>query len=408
MSETFVIIGAGQAGGQAAETLRREGFTGRIVLVGDEPYIPYQRPPLSKKFMAGEMPLERVYFKPPEFFDAENVELRLKTPATKIDPARKVVSLCGDEHITYDKLLIATGSRVRTINIPGADLPGIHYLRSIEDVEGIQKNFKEGAKLVIVGGGYVGLEVAAVAVKRGIEVSVIEVAERVLQRVTSPEMSAFFEKVHTDEGVNIRCGTGVTAFEGEGRLEAVVTSAGEKLPADFAVVGIGIIPNVELAADAGLKIDNGIVVDEFGQTSDPNIFAAGDCTNFFCGPVGRRIRLESVQNALDQAKAAAAAMAGNPKAYVEVPWFWSDQYKLKLQMAGLNQGYDQAVVRGNPDDRRFATFYLKDGVVIAVDAVNSPPDYMVGRELIAAHAKVPAETLADIGVSMKEIRQNYT
>jgi 3-phenylpropionate/trans-cinnamate dioxygenase ferredoxin reductase subunit len=407
MSETIVIIGAGQAGGQAAETLRREGFEGRIVLVGDEPHIPYQRPPLSKKFMSGEMPLERVYFKPPEFFDAEKVELKLNANAAKIDRARKVVVLDDGEELTYDKLLIATGSRVRTIDIPGADLPGVHYLRSITDVEGIQKNFREGAKLVVVGGGYIGLEVAAVAVKRGIDVTVLEMADRVLQRVTSPEMSAFFEKVHGEEGVKIRVGTGVTAFEGDGKLEAVVTSTGEKLPADFAVVGIGILPNVELAAEAGLEVDNGIVVDETGRTSDPDIYAAGDCTSFHCGPVGRRIRLESVQNALDQAKAAAAAMAGVHKPYTEVPWFWSDQYNLKLQMAGLNQGYDQAIVRGNPDDRRFATFYLKDGVVIAVDAVNSPPDYMVGRELIAKGAKVPPEELADTGVSMKEIRQKY-
>jgi len=408
MSETMVIIGAGQAGGQTAETLRRQGYAGRIVLVGEEPHIPYQRPPLSKKFMAGEMPLERVYFKPPEFFDAENVELRLKTPATKFDRERKIVSLCGGDEIKYDKLMIATGARVRTINIPGADLSGVHYLRTIADVEGIQENFKEGAKLVVVGGGYIGLEVAAVAVKRGIDVTVLEVADRVLQRVTSPEMSAFFENVHGEEGVHVRCSTGVTAFEGNGKLEAVVTSTGERLPADFAVVGIGILPNVELAEEAGLEVDNGIVVDEHGQTSDADIFAAGDCANFPCAVVGRRIRLESVQNALDQAKAAAAAMAGKPKAYDEVPWFWSDQYNLKLQMAGLNQGYDQAVTRGDPDDRRFATFYLKDGVVIAVDAVSSPPDYMVGRELIAARAKVPPETLSDPEVSMKEIRQKYT
>ncbi len=408
MSETIVIIGAGQAGGQAAETLRREGFAGDIVLVGEEPHIPYQRPPLSKKFMAGEMPLERVYFKPPEFFETEQVELKLNIPATRIDRERKIVTLCGGEELAYGKLLIATGARVRTLDIPGADLSGVHYLRTIADVEGIQENFAEGAKLVVVGGGYIGLEVAAVAVKRGIDVTVLEVEPRVLQRVTTPEMSAFFEQVHTEEGVKIRCGTGVTAFEGGGKLEAVVTSTGERLPADFAVIGIGIVPNVDLAEEAGLAIDNGIVVDEQGQTSDPYIYAAGDCTNFPCVPVGRRIRLESVQNALDQAKAAAAAMAGTPKPYTQVPWFWSDQYNLKLQMAGLNQGYDEAVLRGDPGARRFSTFYLKKGAVIAVDAVNSPPDYMVGRELIAARAEVPPETLGDLEVSMKEIRQKYT
>ncbi len=409
MSETFVIVGAGQAGGQAAESLRREGFEGRIVLVGDEPHIPYQRPPLSKKFMAGELPLERVYFKPPEFFETANVELRLDTNVTHVNPGDKTITLCGGEPLAYDKLLLATGARVRTIDLPGADLSGIHYLRTIQDVEGIQGNFKEGASLVVVGGGYIGLEVAAVAVKRGIKVTVLEVADRVLQRVTSPEMSAFFEKVHTEEGTDIRVNTGVTAFEGEGgKLTHVITGDGEKLAADFAVVGIGILPNVELALEAGLTVENGIVVDETGQTSDPDIYSVGDCANLPCEIVGRRIRLESVQNALDQAKVAAANMVGNVKTYNEVPWFWSDQYELKLQMAGLNQGYDQAVLRGNPDDRRFATFYLKDGVVIAVDAVNSPPDYMIGRKLIAGGVKVPAETLADVGVSMKEIGQKYT
>ena len=408
-SETFVIIGAGQAGGQAAESLRREGFEGRIVLVGGEPYIPYQRPPLSKKFMAGEMPLERLYFKPQEFFDTQNVELRLDTNATGLDAAKKEVTLCGGIALPYDKLLLATGARVRTINIPGADLGGIHYLRNIEDVQGIQANFKEGASLVIVGGGYIGLEVAAVAVKRGIKVTVLEVADRVLQRVTSPAMSAFFEKVHVEEGVDIRTGTGIAAFAGAGgKLDHVMTEDGEKLEADFAVVGIGVLPNEDLAEDAGLAVENGIVVDETGRTSDPHIYAVGDCANLPLEVIGRRIRLESVQNALDQAKVAAANMAGNPKTYNEVPWFWSDQYELKLQMAGINQGYDQAILRGNPDDRRFATFYLKQGTVIAVDAVNSPPDYMIGRKLIAGGIKVPAETLADVGISMKEIGQKYT
>ena len=408
-SETFVIIGAGQAGGQAAASLRREGFEGRIVLVGDEPYIPYQRPPLSKKFMAGEMPLERLYFKPQEFFDTQNVELRLDTNATGLDAAKKEVTLCGGIALPYDKLLLATGARVRTINIPGADLGGIHYLRNIEDVQGIQANFKEGASLVIIGGGYIGLEVAAVAVKRGIKVTVLEVADRVLQRVTSPAMSAFFEKVHVEEGVDIRTGTGIAAFAGAGgKLDHVMTEDGEKLEADFAVVGIGVLPNEDLAEDAGLAVENGIVVDETGRTSDPHIYAVGDCANLPLEVIGRRIRLESVQNALDQAKVAAANMAGNPKTYNEVPWFWSDQYELKLQMAGINQGYDQAILRGNPDDRRFATFYLKQGTVIAVDAVNSPPDYMIGRKLIAGGIKVPAETLADVGISMKEIGRQYT
>ncbi|MEM7019790.1 MAG: FAD-dependent oxidoreductase [Pseudomonadota bacterium] len=309
MSQTFVIIGAGHAAGQLAASLRSEGFEGRILVIGEEPYIPYQRPPLSKKYLAGELALERVYFKPQMFYDKQNVEFMLNTRVSAIDPKSKTISLDSGDSLSYDKLALTTGSRVRQLtNLPGVDLKNVFYLRTIEDVDAIQNCFTQGGKLIVVGGGYIGLEVAAVAVKRGIETTVLEMDERVMSRVVAPEMSAFYTRIHTEEGVNVRTGVRVTGFEGDGQLEAAVCSDGQRFDANFAIIGVGIIPNSELAAEAGLEVDNGIVVDEYAQTSDPDIVAAGDCTNHPNGILERRIRLESVQNALDQAKVAAAAM----------------------------------------------------------------------------------------------------
>ena len=305
--------------------------------------------------------------------------------------------------MSYDKLLLMTGSRVRTLPVPGVDLPGVHYLRSIEDVEGIREHFGSGAKLVVVGGGYIGLEVAAVAAKRGLDVTVLEAAARVMSRVVGPEISQFFTDVHTKEGVKIQTGKSVTGFEGTGKLEQVICSTGTRLEADLAVIGIGILPNHELAAEAGLKVDNGIVVDEYCRTEDPAIFAAGDCTNHPNDIYGRRVRLESVHNALEQAKTAVSAMLGELKVYNQVPWFWSDQYDIKFQIAGLSEGYDQLVLRGDPSNRKFAAFYLKEGVLIAVDAINSAQEYMVGRKLIANKARPAPVKLADATLSMKQV-----
>ncbi len=404
MSETFVIIGAGQAAGQAVASLRSEGFTGRIVLVGDEDYVPYQRPPLSKKFLSGELGLERVYIKPEDFFTKQGVDLKLGARATGLNRTLKTVTLESSETISYDKLMIATGSRVRRLPVPGEDLAGVFYLRTIDDVLHIREHFGSGKRLVIVGGGYIGLEVAAVAVKSGVAVTVLEMEERVMARVTAPQVSDFFEKVHGAAGVDIRLQTRVSGFEGrDGALTGVQCADGSRLDVDVAIVGIGILPNVELAQDAGLVCDNGIVVDEHGQTSDPDIFSAGDCTNHPNDLVGRRIRLESVQNAIDQAKVAAAAMCGTLKPYKEIPWFWSDQYDLKLQIAGLSEGYDQTVVRGTPDSKTFAVFYLKGGRLIAVDAINAVPEFMVGRKLIAQGVRPDPVRLANMEISMKDL-----
>ena len=401
MSERIVIIGAGQAGAQAVATLRAEGFAGRLALVGGEPFPPYQRPPLSKAYLAGTFERERLFLKPPAFYAEADCDLILDEAATAIDRAARTVKLAGGRVLSYDKLLLATGSRVRRIPVAGANLPGVFYLRSIADVDALRGVFAEGARLAVVGGGYIGLEVAAVAVMHGLDVTVFESLGRVMARAVSPEISTFYEQVHRDAGVRFELNTTVESFEGAQRLEAVM--AGNKsCAADLALVGIGIVPNVELAKAAGVACDDGIVVDDCARTADPFIFAAGDCTRHV-GRDGALIRLESVQNAIDQAKHAALAMLGRPLPYREVPWFWSDQYDLKLQIAGLAHTGDTLVRRGGPAARKFAVFHLRKGRVAAVEAVNAAPEYIVGRRLIAEGASVAPATLADTSISMKSI-----
>jgi 3-phenylpropionate/trans-cinnamate dioxygenase ferredoxin reductase component len=402
MSERIVIIGAGQSGAQAVATLRAEGFSGTLTMVGDETHAPYQRPPLSKAYLMGTMERDRLFLKPDAFYREAHCEMILGVGATKIDRGTKTVHLADGRTLSYDKLLIATGSRVRKIRCPGAELPGIHYLRGIDDVDALRNSFLPGRKLAIVGGGYIGLEVAAVAAKRGIDVTVFEAMDRLMARAVSVPISDFYEKVHRAAGVKLLLNTGVQAFEGNDKLEGV-RAEGKSYPADVALVGIGIIPNVELAKEAGLGCDDGIVVNEKSDvTGDPSVFAAGDCTKHF-GREGTALRLECVQNAIDHAKHAALGMLGKPSSYREVPWFWSDQYDLKLQIAGLAQPSDHLVVRGNPEARKFAIFHLRNGAIAAVEAVNAAPEYLVGKKLIADGTKVAPERLADTSIPMKTI-----
>ncbi len=402
MSEHIVIIGAGQAAAQVVASLRSEGFSGTLALVGDEPFLPYQRPPLSKTYLMGMLERERLFLKPEQFYAESKCELILGVAAKSIDRAKRTVALADGRSLSYDKLLLATGSRVREIKVPGADLPGIFYLRGIADVDRLRAVFEKGKRIAIVGGGYIGLEVAAVAKKSGLDVTVYEFMDRLMARAVSVPISKFYEKVHGDAGAKLLLNTGVEAFEGAGKLEAV-RAGGKSYPADLALVGIGIVPNVELAKDAGLRCEDGIVVTEnCSSPDDPNVFAAGDCTKHV-GREGLPIRLECVQNAIDQAKHAALGMLGKPKPYREVPWFWSDQFELKLQIAGLARPTDQIVVRGDPNTRKFAVFHLRDGVVSAVEAVNAAPEYLVGRKLIGDGAKVAPERLADTSVPMKNI-----
>ena len=402
MSQSVVIVGAGQAAAQMVQSLRGEGFAGTITVIGDEPYLPYQRPPLSKAYLAGELAYERLYIRPEEFYAEAKAALMLGVSATKIDRGPKVVHTTKGE-VPYDTLVLATGSRVRHLTANGKDVAGVRYLRGIDDVKQLQPFLKPGARFVIIGAGYIGLEVAAVAKKRGASVTVLEAMERVMMRTAAPQVSAFYEAEHRNHGVVIHTNAKVDGIVERGATVEVHSSAGT-IEADVVIAGIGIVPNVELARAAGLNVDNGIVVDEFGHTSDPAIYAVGDCADLPCmhAPTNRA-RLESVQNAIDQSKHAAMAICGKSKPYTEVPWFWSDQYDLKLQIAGLASAQDQLVLRGDPGARSFAVFRLRNGAITGVEAVNAAPEYMMGRRLIAARAKVAPERLADRAIPMKEM-----
>ena len=396
----IVIIGAGHAAGQAAASLRQAKFEGPITIIGDEAHVPYQRPPLSKQYLAGTQLADKVYLRAEKFYADKDIQLMLDTRATQIDPSTKTINLDNGETIAYEKLLISTGSRPRKLSIEGSDLSGIHYLRTMDDVDGIRADVKPGANLVIVGGGYIGLEVAAVGIELGMNVHVLEMEERILQRVTTPELSAYYHKLHTDRGVHIHTQTGVTGFSGNGSVEKVLCGD-ESFDADIVIVGIGIIPNIEIAEEAGIHCDNGIVVDDHCRTSDPDIYAAGDCTNHPNPLMNKRLRLESVPNAMDQARVSTANMLGDDKVYAAIPWFWSDQYDLKLQMVGFSADGDSQVLRGDMDTHQFAIFYLKDGKVVAADAVNSPKEFMLCKQLVGKPAD-PAK-LADPETDLKSL-----
>ncbi len=395
-----VIIGAGHAAGQAAASLRQAKFAGEITIVGDESHIPYQRPPLSKAYLKGDQGADKVYLRAAAFYEDRNINLKLGTTATAVDTGAKTVVLDSGETLSYEHLLISTGSRPRKLTIDGSDLPGIHYLRTMDDVDGLRDGMREGANLVIVGGGYIGLEVAAVGRELGLNVHVLEMEERILQRVTTPEMSAYYHQLHEGRGVHIHTNTGVTGFAGDGKVQEVICGE-RRFAADIVIVGIGIIPNTELAQAAGIHCNNGIVVDDHCRTSAPDVYAAGDCTNHPNPLLDRRLRLESVPNAMDQARVSTANMLGEDKTYAAIPWFWSDQYELKLQMVGFSADGDTQVLRGDMDANQFAVFYLKDGKVVAADAVNSPKEFMLCKQLVGKTAD-PA-LLADPQADLKAL-----
>jgi 3-phenylpropionate/trans-cinnamate dioxygenase ferredoxin reductase subunit len=400
---TVVIAGAGHAAGQAVASLKQQKFGGCIVMIGDEPYLPYQRPPLSKKFLAGEMPAERLYFKPESFYADDNIEVRINTRVESIDRDTHRLATSDGNRVGYDKLILAVGSRVRTVPVAGGNLDGVLYLRNIADVDNIRAAIAPGKHIVIVGAGYIGLEVAAVCRQLELEVTVIEMEDRVMSRVVSPQVSDFYQRQHLSHGVDLRLSTGLEAFQGNDHIAAVATTDGQSIPADLVVVGVGILPNTELAEAAGLAVDNGIVVDDRCQTEDADIYAIGDCTSHPNSIYGRQLRLESVHNALEQAKTAASNVCGVEAHYSQVPWFWSDQYDIKLQIAGLSEGYDQTVLRGDPSSAGFACFYLKNHKLIAVDAINSPREFMQSKALIANHAVIDPQRLADENVLLKDL-----
>ncbi|MDT0617445.1 FAD-dependent oxidoreductase [Salinisphaera sp. P385] len=405
MSETTVIVGAGHAAGMLTTTLIQKKYDGKIVIVGEEAHLPYQRPPLSKAYLSGEVELSSLYLKPQETYDKAGVTLSLDTRVEAIDRDSRELTLADGSGLTYDNLVLATGSQVRRIPVPGADLDGIHYLRTIADVDALRPALTAGQRLVIVGGGYIGLEVAAVAAKLGVSVTVLETEGRVMARVTGETISRYFERKHREAGVDLRTGTRVVAFEAgdDGQVSGVTCDDGSTVPADLVLVSIGIQPETTLAEAAGLPCDDGILVDEYTRTDDPHILAIGDCTRHRNLYFDQPVRLESVANAVDQARTAAATLTGGDQPYNAAPWFWSNQYDLRLQMVGLSEGHDATAIRGNPDDDAFAVFYLKQGKLVAVDAVNMPPAFMAGKKLVGARAAVEPATLIDLDVDLKSI-----
>ncbi|WP_133489008.1 NAD(P)/FAD-dependent oxidoreductase [Aliiroseovarius marinus] len=397
----IVVIGAGQAGASLVAKLRNAGFDGEVTLIGAESAPPYQRPPLSKAYLLGEMELERLYLRPENFYADQNITLRLDTRVDAIDAAAKEVVI-GDERISYDQLAITTGSTPRYLPAAiGGDLDGVHVVRTLADVDGMAPEFTEGRSVLIIGGGYIGLEAAAVAAKKGLKVTLVEMADRILQRVAAPETSDYFRALHGGHGVDIREGVGLDRLTGEDRVTGATLSDGTKLDIDFAIVGVGIAPDSALAESAGLDLDNGIKTDAQGRTSDASIWAAGDCASF---PYrGERIRLESVPNAIDQAEIVARNMLGEGVDYVAKPWFWSDQYDVKLQIAGLNTGYDNIVTRPGDKDGSVSFWYYQGDTLLAVDAMNDPRAYMVGKRLVEGGKSPDKVAVADPGTELKAL-----
>lgn len=401
------IIGAGQAGGTAASALRQYGYEGKITLIGEEPSPPYQRPPLSKAYFKGDLLRDRLYLRPETYYREQDIDLRLSECAESLDPEAKTVTLSDGKTLDYCKLILATGSRPRLLPVPGADLDGVYVLRTLEDVDRLRLRTAAGRHLVVIGAGYIGLEVAAVARQLGLEVTVLEALNRVLARVAGPIISEFYQQQHRKQGVDIRLNANVEGFAGEnGQLSGVMLTGGEAIKTDMALIGIGIAPNQELAQNVGLRCDSGVVTDYDARTSDPDIFAIGDCARRPLVHYARMGRLESVHNALEQAMLAAAAICGKPRPKEDAPWFWSDQYDLKLQTAGLLTGYDEAVVRDYPEDGKFAVYYLKSGQFLAVDAVNSSIDFMCGKKLVGSGAILNPDELRTPEIDIKVLTKN--
>lgn len=401
---SVVIVGAGQAGFQAAASLRSEGYAGRITLIGDEPHAPYQRPPLSKAYLLGKQDADALLLRPVPFYAEHRIDTLFGDTVTGIDRQARRLTLASGRQLDYGHLVLATGAAVRKLEAEGAELDGILYLRTREDSDALRAALSAADRVVVIGGGYIGLEIAAAARLAGCAVSVLEIAPRVMARTCAPVMSDFFTELHRGYGVEIALNTGAATIEGAaGRASAVVASDGRRFPADLVVVGIGIVPNVALAQGCGLAIGNGIKVDEHLRTSDPTIFAIGDCCEFPSVYAGTRVRLESVQNAVDQARAVAATIMGRGRPYDAVPWFWTDQYDAKVQMAGLSNGFDRTVLRGERGERRFSLFYFRSGRLIAVDSVNRGADYMAVRKILGAGHVVTPEEMADGSVDLKAL-----
>ncbi|MEI5995787.1 FAD-dependent oxidoreductase [Paraburkholderia bengalensis] len=406
MKRTLVIVGASYAGVQLAACARELGFDGRILLLGDEPDAPYQRPPLSKGFLTGSYAEARLPLRSQAFFDEEKIERMPATRATRIDRERREIELHDGSRIAYDHLALTTGARVRKLDCPGATLDAVHYLRDLRDARRLAASARSARRAVVIGGGYIGLEAAASLRQQGLDVTVVETEPRLLARVASPWISEFMLRAHVERGVAFELGRRVVALHDAYGIVSVELDDGTRVLCDLVVVGIGVIPNTELAVNCGLHVEGGITVDACARASDPLIVAAGDCASFvphWAPPDARACRIESVQNANDMARTAAASVLGRSEPYRAIPWFWSDQYDLKLQMAGVNAGFTDFAVRGCADDRKCSLFYFRDKTLIAVDSINRPQDHMLARKLLASGVQVWADEVRDPAFDLKAL-----
>jgi 3-phenylpropionate/trans-cinnamate dioxygenase ferredoxin reductase subunit len=402
MSRNVVIVGAGQAGYQVAASLRAKKFDGSIVLLGEEPAPPYQRPPLSKGYVKGEAKESTLWLRAADFYTANNIELRTDCRVASLDRGAHEVVLANGERIAYDSLVLATGGRVRTLPVPGAELAGVAYVRTLADAKALKPQIEAASNVVVIGGGFIGLECASVASKFGCNVVVLEAMERLMARVVSPVLSDYYRDLHQSRGVDVRLGAAVTEIVGkDGRVTGVRCGDGDIVPADLVVIGIGIIANDDLAKAAGLACDRGIVVDAHLRTADPDIYAIGDCAAFPHPMAQGLVRLESVQNAIDQGKTVADAIMGDAKPYTAVPWFWSDQYEVKLQIVGLTAHYDDTVTLGDVAAGKFSVLYFRSGNLIGIDSVNMPSDHVVGRKLFGAGKSVAIEAARAPGFTLR-------
>ena len=403
--ENLVIIGAGQSAVQCITTLQKEGYSGSITLVGDEEHLPYQRPPLSKGFLEDTIKKERLYFKKLEFFIENKIQLKLGTYVKGVNIQDQNIALTDGVKLDFDKLVFATGSRVRKLDFPGNNLDSIHYLRGLDDAESMKSDMENSKNIVIIGAGYIGLEVAAIASKRNVSVSVIEMADRVMNRTVDPQISEYYKNLHESHGVDFQFNNSLKEIVGSKKVEKVICSDGAEIKADMVIIGAGILPNVEIAEEAGINCENGIIVDEFAKTNSDIVFACGDCTNHPNKLLNRNLRLESVHNAMEQAKTAAYSILGNPVEYNQIPWFWSDQYDHKLQIVGLSGEHDAVTIRGNIKESKFMLFYTKEDKLIAVDSVNNPKEFLICRKLVANKVKMNAEMISDLKMDLNDLIQ---
>ena len=401
--ENLLIIGAGQSAIQCISTLKKEGYSGSITLVGEEEHLPYQRPPLSKGFLEDSIGKERLYFKKLEFFTENKVQLYLGLSAEKLEIDNQKVYLSDNSVLEFDKLVFATGSRVRLLDFPGSELKSIFYLRDLDDAEAIKKDLETSENLVIIGAGYIGLEAAAIAAKKNKKVTIIEMADRVMNRTVDPQISEYYLNLHESYGVKFHFNTSLETINEVSDSLEVVCSDGTEVKADSVLIGAGVVPNIELAEEAGINCDNGIIVNEFGQTNFKNIYACGDCTNHPNKILNKNLRLESVHNAMEQAKTVASSVMNNPMEYNQVPWFWSDQYDHKLQIVGLSGDHDLVTMRGNTNDAKFMLFYTKDEELIAVDAINNPKEFLISRKLVANKVKIKPNVISDLNINLNDL-----